>query len=92
LPEPAVVAVAAEELAAPDVPEVAADDDELDELDELDFDELEQAAPTTLRMSSGTARLRAFVGRIMGGNLLVARGRDVTSPLLFDADSWLAAT
>jgi len=78
LAEAAVVAVAAEELvAAPDAAEL--DDD--DELVELDLEELEHAAPTMLSMSSGAARLRAFLDRIMDPNLLVV-GADVTSPLL----------
>jgi len=62
----------AEEL---DPPLVAAVDDEDDDPpEELDLDELEQAAPTRLSTSSGTARVRAFTGRIMGRDLLVARG------------------
>jgi hypothetical protein len=70
----AVVAVAPEELDAPVAAELDDDDDALDELDEFDFDELEQAAASRLMTSSGPASVKAFIGRIMGGRLLVARG------------------
>jgi len=66
-----VVAVAPEEL---DVPVAAELDDDDDAVDELDFDELEQAAASRLTTSSGPASVKAFIGRIMGGSLLVARG------------------
>jgi hypothetical protein len=74
----AVVGVAPEELDAPVAAEL---DEEDDAVDELDLDELEQAAASRLTTSSGPANVKAFIGRIMGGNLLVARGHDVMSPL-----------